>query len=190
MERSESIKEVAQALSKLQGEVTDAHKGRQGYGYRYADLSGVLDIARPLCLKYELSVTQLCCSDESGNVGVETILMHSSGEYIGSKMMMPLTAGGQKNGAQSAGSVITYARRYALAAILGITQTDDDASAKEPALTRGDDVDIKTKIRSFVTEQNIDRDFVCTEIKSLGGATLDDLSDSKLKQLAKKIGAE
>lgn len=128
--KSESIAKLALALSKFQGEVTDAHKDKSAYNYKYADLAGVLEIARPLCLKYELAVTQLCSTNEGG-VGVTTVLMHSSGEWIESTFTMPLISVKGSNAAQAAGSVITYARRYALAAILGITQTDNDAVATE-----------------------------------------------------------
>lgn len=127
MNKSDSIAHLALALSKLQGEVTDAHKDKSAYNYKYADLAGVLEIARPLCLKHELAVTQLCATNEGG-VGVTTILMHSSGEWVESTFTMPIISVKGTNAAQSAGSVITYARRYALAAILGITQTDNDAS--------------------------------------------------------------
>lgn len=124
--KSDSIAKLALALSKLQGEVTDAHKDKSAYNYKYADLAGVLEIARPLCLKYELAVSQLCTSNETG-IGVKTLLMHSSGEWIESELLMPVAGVKGGNHAQAAGAVITYARRYALAAILGITQTDNDA---------------------------------------------------------------
>jgi len=130
MNKSETIGALALALSKLQGEVMDAHKDKSAYNYKYADLAGVLEIARPLLAKYELSVSQLCTSSELLGVGVTTMLMHSSGEYICSDFMMPLTAAKGSNAAQIAGSIITYARRYSLAAMIGITQTDDDASSK------------------------------------------------------------
>ena len=134
MDRSETIGKLALALSKLQGEVVDAAKDTKGHNYSYATLSGILDIARPLLLKNELAVSQLCDSDmsaDASNVGVETVLMHSSGEFISSMMYMAVTASRGMSAAQGAGSVITYCRRYALAAILGITQVDVDAAVKD-----------------------------------------------------------
>lgn len=129
MNKSNSIGELASALSKLQGKIHDVFKSKSGYGYKYSDLASVLEITRPLCAEHELSVSQLCTTDERADiVGVETILMHSSGEYLSSTMFMPITLMKGMSLAQSAGSVITYARRYALAAILGITQTDTDAA--------------------------------------------------------------
>lgn len=133
MEKSVSIGQLAIALSKLQSEVQNLHKDKQGYGYKYTELASVLDASRPLCAKYELSVSQLCCSNDKADVvGVETILMHSSGEFISSVLYMPVQQAKAMTLAQCAGIVITYARRYALAAILGIAQTDNDGAIHEP----------------------------------------------------------
>jgi hypothetical protein len=60
-------------------------------------------------------------------ISVTTILMHESGEYIESMLSLPQEANSRMSAAQQAGAVITYARRYALAACLGIAQQDDDA---------------------------------------------------------------
>lgn len=130
MNKSENIGALSAALSKLQGEIQNLHKDKAGYGYKYAELSSVLDVTRPLCTKYELAVTQLC-TNLNELVGVETVLAHSSGEWISSTLYMPVAGGKGMSLAQAAGSVITYARRYSLAAILGIAQTDNDASLKE-----------------------------------------------------------
>lgn len=133
MEKSATLGNLAVALSKLQSEVQNLHKDKQGYGYKYTELASVLDATRPLCAKYELSVSQLCCSNDKADVvGVETILMHNSGEFISSVLYMPVQQAKGMSLAQCAGIVITYARRYALAAILGIAQTDSDAAIHEP----------------------------------------------------------
>ncbi len=131
MQKSETIGKLATALSKLQGEIENVHKDKKGYGYMYADLASILEITRPLCAKYELAVSQLCSSmhfdqAQTDKVIIETVLMHSSGEYLSSCLAMPI-AGVKGSQAQATGSVISYARRYALAALLGIAQTDNDA---------------------------------------------------------------
>lgn len=125
MNKSENINELAAALSKFQGEARDGHKGKQGYGYKYADLPQFLDIVRPLLCKHGLAISQLCGS-ASDKVSVETILMHSSGQWISStvEMLVELKKGNSQ--AQCVGTVISYARRYALCAIVGITGTDED----------------------------------------------------------------
>jgi len=127
MNKSESIGALALALSKLQGEVQNVYKDKAGFGYKYTELCSILEVTRPLCAKYELVVTQLCTSS-ANDVGVETVLAHSSGEWISSTVLMPVTPTKGMSPAQATGCIITYARRYSLAAILGIAQTDDDAS--------------------------------------------------------------
>jgi hypothetical protein len=128
MNKSESIAQLALALSKLQSEVQDVYKDRQGYGYKYADLASVLDVTRPLCAKYELAVTQLCGTDSNGSPTVETVILHSSGEWISGTLSIPMHAAKGLSPAQCMGICISYGRRYALAAALGVAQTDNDAS--------------------------------------------------------------
>ena len=126
MNKSESIASLAKALSLFQGEVRDVFKERSGYNYSYADLSGVLDIVRPLLSKHGLAVVQLLGS-EGDKVTVETVLMHG-GEWMSSIIGMSVEGKKSMTSAQSTGSTITYMRRYALTALLGITQTDDDGN--------------------------------------------------------------
>ena len=138
MEKSESIKELAAALSKFQGEAVDAIKDKKGDKSSYADLGQILNLVRPVMARHGLAVTQLPCEcPEPGSIAVDTMLMHSSGEWISNSFSMPINRIIRKsdgkditNAPQASGSVITYARRYALAAVLGITQEDDDAADK------------------------------------------------------------
>ncbi len=130
MNKSDDISQLALALSKLQGEIKDAYKDRKGYGYQYADLSSVLDIIRPLSSKYRLSITQLPGA-VGEKVSLETILMHESGQWISSTIEMPVQISKGMSMAQSTGAVLTYARRYALAAVFGIAQSDNDATHED-----------------------------------------------------------
>ena len=136
MDKSDSIENLAKALCKVQMEITDATKDKAGDRgkYKYADLGQLLNLVRPAITLYGLSVSQFPCeAADPESVAVETILMHESGEWISNKFSMKLhrivTKDGRDvtNAPQAAGSVITYARRYALAAVIGITQEDDDA---------------------------------------------------------------
>lgn len=183
MNKSESIGNLSCALSKFQGEVQDIHKSKSGYGYKYADLGGVLEITRPLCQKYELSVSQLCSNSEDNPdiVGVETVLMHSSGEWISSTMYMTQDVKKNLSSAQASGSVITYARRYALAAILGITQIDNDASLR-PA--KEDNAALVSSLNNLIAKQKIQNQ----EISSwLNKAQVNSIRELNLSQLAKLI---
>ena len=131
--KSEKINELALALSRFQGRAINPFKGKKGNNYMYSDLSDVLDVIREGLQEYELAVTQFPFS-AAGTAGVETILMHSSGQWISNEIStevkVPMSKGGAPlmSPAQAAGSVITYFRRYSLAAVLGLAQDDDDAA--------------------------------------------------------------
>jgi hypothetical protein len=90
----------------------------------YADLASVWDACRAPLANAGLSVVQLVSSDATHAI-IETILAHSSGEWVSSLLAVPLT----KADAQGLGSAITYGRRYALAAIVGVCPADDDGEA-------------------------------------------------------------
>ena len=152
------IKEIALALSKLQGEIINATKDKKGYNYTYADLAQVLEISRPLMAKYEMSITQLPTTKSEGKIGLTTILMHSSGQFIESFYELPIEAAAKMSTAQACGSVITYMRRYALAAVLGITQTDDDAQMQvvKKAQASIDEETLKDTIKNLKSAQTFD----------------------------------
>lgn len=132
MNKSETLGQLAAALSRFQGEVQDASKDKKAHNYKYADLAQILEIVRPLLAKNKLAISQLPGA-ASEKLTLETILMHESGEWISSVIEMKVEPSKSMNLAQACGSVISYARRYALSAICGIAQQDDDAGgAKEP----------------------------------------------------------
>lgn len=124
MKMSESIGELAKALSNFQGEVESPKNKATNpfFKSKYAPLEEVIKAIKPSLQKHGLSVTQIPITDE-GKVGVITILLHESGEYIETS---PLFLKTDKDTAQGAGSAITYARRYALSAVLGIASEEDD----------------------------------------------------------------
>ncbi len=126
MERSDSIKHLAAALNKAQAEMSGAKKGANNpfFKSKYADLNAVVDAVRIPFAENGLSYSQFPVMDDN-RVGVETILMHDSGEFIASTLMLPTG----KLDAQAAGSAITYARRYSLQSIAGIPAEDDDGNA-------------------------------------------------------------
>jgi hypothetical protein len=124
MNKSESIKNFADAMAKFQGEVKNPPKSADNpfFKSKYTTLDVLIDTAKPLLQKNGLSYLQ-SCSGDGQNIIVTTLLMHSSGEWVESD---PLTLKADKATAQGAGSAITYARRYALAAALGLASDEDD----------------------------------------------------------------
>lgn len=147
IEKSPTIAALAAAHSSLMGEIRDPVKDTTGYGYKYATLDQLLEISRPILAVNSLSVIQdarfLAWPADSvidlpevkgfkpkliGQVTVHTILAHSSGEYLVSETSLPVETMKGMSLAQAVGSAITYARRYALAAVLGMAQVDVDAA--------------------------------------------------------------
>jgi len=119
------MKNLYKALAAFQQEVPHIYKGTQGYSYKYADWGQILDVINPLMQKHGLGFTQVI---EGTNI--TTHLFHSeSGEAINGTAEVP--QGVQLKGMndfQILGSGITYIRRYALSAMLGLV-TDEDADA-------------------------------------------------------------
>ena len=129
--KSDNIDKLAQALSKAQSEMKGAEKKSTNpfFNSGYADLHTVIEASLPYLTKYGLSVIQ-GNEGKPGEFYVTTMLLHESGQWIKSKLKMPV----EKATAQSIGSTITYGRRYGLSAMVGISQYDDDGnSVSHPA---------------------------------------------------------
>lgn len=127
MKKSETIANLAVALSLFQGEVTNPKNTADNpfFKSKYAPLSEVINVTKPILAKHGLSVLQ-SPSGDGERIIVTTLLMHSSGEWIEGE---PLVLKADKVTAQGAGSAISYGRRYALSAILGIaSEVDDDGN--------------------------------------------------------------
>lgn len=138
---SPSIAKLASALSIAQGQMATAPKARHNTYYRsdYADLAACWDVARKPLSDNGLAILQLTQATDGHTVHLTTILTHSSGEWISSDLVMIPTLGKKKDGEddsdsgpakrptpQALGSCLTYARRYAFCAIVGIAASDDD----------------------------------------------------------------
>lgn len=123
VETSPTIANLAEALSKAQGELKNPAKDAVNphFKSRYADLATVRNAVFPVFSKHKLSVIQLPVELAAGP-GLVTILAHSSGEYIRSSMLLRAV----KSDPQGIGSAMTYARRYALQSVAGVAADDDD----------------------------------------------------------------
>lgn len=127
LEMSKEIAELCKALVVAQGEFKNVIKDSDNpyYKSKYADLGSVVEMARPVLAKNGLAISQLI-RPNSEVAEVETNLLHTSGQWISSTITLKPT----KSDPQGMGSAITYARRYALSAILGIaSEVDDDANS-------------------------------------------------------------
>lgn len=132
-EQSAEIGELAAALAIAQGEITGALKDSENpfFKSKYADLASVWDACRTSLSKNQLAVIQVPSTGDNGAAVVTTTLAHKSGQWMrGSIALMPV-----KSDPQGMGSAYTYARRYALAAMVGVAQVDDDANAASGKVT-------------------------------------------------------
>lgn len=143
MKTSESIVNIAKDLHIAQQSIGAAKKDAANpfFKSRFADLGSVIEACKTALLENEISVMQLVGRDELGEY-LETVLLHSTGEYIADKMplhpirKMIMAKNGEfqpylENDPQMQGSAITYARRYALQSMLFIPSEDDDAEGAQ-----------------------------------------------------------
>lgn len=126
---------LAKALSQLQGDLKPIPKDSENpfFHSAYSSLTACWETVRPLLKKYGLAVTQTTITTDK--LLLITTLMHESGEIIVGQY--PIYS--KDNSPQSLGSAISYAKRYALQAILGLASEDDDgndASAPTPPKTQ------------------------------------------------------
>ena len=129
MNRSESISKLAISLVKFNSEVSKIAKDAKNPFFKsnYVTLDKLIEATRPILQENGLVVMQSPLSKEDGSIGIQTLLIHESGEFIESEpiFMKPAKA----NDPQQAGSIISYMRRYSYQAILNLnTGEDDDAN--------------------------------------------------------------
>jgi hypothetical protein len=120
------MKELATALVKAQARIDGAKKDSTNphFKNKYADLGAVWDACREALHSNGLGIVQTPCLIE-GQWALATTLVHESGEQISGYVPLLNTKGDM----QGLGSAITYARRYGLAAIVGVCPEDDDGNA-------------------------------------------------------------
>ena len=162
------------------GEAKIETKTGRNYSYTYADLSDIWDAIRKPLKDCGLAVTQFLKSNETTDF-VRTTIWHENGESVSEDFALP-TAGKTP---QEVGSVITYYKRYALGAALGIsTEEDDDGNAgnKKPepvAKTAKTSDSITDAQKQEITELAKQLDYTDNEIK----AKLSSIRTSQLAQL-------
>lgn len=143
-QQSESINELASALAKAQSEIGSVKKDAANPYFRsvYSTLANVWETVKPALTKQGLSIVQMPGSDERGYY-VQTQLMHGSGQWIRSTTYMKPA----KEDPQGIGSLISYARRYALQAMVMACPDDDDG---EMAMGRSSVAPARTTITKVI----------------------------------------
>jgi hypothetical protein len=148
-----SMKEMPSALSKLQFAVRNPQRTKKAFNYFYADMDEVLECIKKPCSDHGFSVIQMPFNHED-ILGVETLLIHSSGEYIKGKFGSKLA----KQDPQSVGSQISYYRRYSILSMFNLSQEDDDgATVSKPQAQQESIATDKQKVflHRLIMENNI-----------------------------------
>lgn len=132
LSQSTELDQLATALAVAQGSIQGAVKDRTNPAFKssYADLASVWDACRAALSSNGLSVSQHPGRLEDGSATVTTILLHKSGQHIASVC----AALPRDQSPAAVGSVVTYLRRYALAAAVGVAPEDDDGQAAHHAV--------------------------------------------------------
>lgn len=130
---SPNVSAVAKALIAAKGNMGPLIKGANNpfFKSKYADLGSVIEVSEQALLDQGI-VTIQGAGGDGETITVETLLLHTSGEWIRSALSLkPAKA----NDPQAAGSAVTYARRYSLQAMCNLAAEDDDgnAASKAPA---------------------------------------------------------
>lgn len=181
---------TALALAQLEMEGATNNKINSFYKGGYADLQEVVKVSRPHLAKNGLAVIHQIFTNTEGNTIMNTILTHNSGQWISSQIrILP-----DKSDAQSIGKYITYMRRYAYAALVGVTwgEIDDDGEslvadnrsiyAKGPALNNGTSITTKEGTFDTLTGDQIEQ--IEWELQNEKELTKDILEKMQINSLA------
>lgn len=125
--QSESIKELCAALVVAQAELQTVVKDAKNPYFKsnYATLEAVTETIRPIYAKHGLAIVQFPVSGENSSYGLETRIVHKSGEWMSAvAFMRPV-----KDDPQGVGSLITYLRRYSAQSVAFLASADDDGNA-------------------------------------------------------------
>jgi len=202
--KSPDIALLSAALLAAQKEIAPVIKDADNpyFKSKYADLGQIIELTRPILNSHGLSVSQHPESKPELKVcGCTTLLLHESGQFLESTLLLPLP--NEKWDAQASGAAVTYARRYAWQSVIGLSATEDDdaesvrapkAAAKEPAsrrVPRGSKIPegdgpppIADMLKSYLDEKKIPLKFVLDRLKEDSSVAAD---VEELKQLTEPM---
>jgi ERF superfamily len=185
MNQSQSIAALAAALAKAQGQMRGAKKDSDNpfFKSKYADLGEVWNACRDALASNGISIIQTPDGDTPETMSLVTTLAHASGEWISGKYpIKPI-----KLDPQGIGSAITYARRYALAAMVGVASEDDDgesASGRQAPPKKSDSQgNAVTKKPTWTPEQTKEAGAIRADILAEFG----DLGDKQLAIVRSRV---
>lgn len=125
MRQSDTIDELLKELVEVQNELPTMPKSSQAYGYKYTDLDTIVQAIKPILHKHGIGYMQSVGGIEKDYMTLTTRIFNNKGQYIEDVAGLPSITSTKNNAAQTLGMSITYMRRYALCAMLGITSDED-----------------------------------------------------------------
>lgn len=188
MNKSESIANLAAALVAFNSQVSGISKDAKNPQFKseYVTLDKLIEITRPILQDNGLSVLQFPMTKDTGEIGVQTILLHSTGEFIeGSPIYMTpqrMLKGGQYEVAkdpQAAGSLISYLRRYSYQAILNLNTGEDD-DGNEAANAGGNEPIDKTAVQTI---EKLIKDYEVDRMQFMIWAKVQDIKEITVRKL-------
>lgn len=198
--RVETQAKLIKALIKTQKEIETVTKDRSNPIAKstYATLDAILDEVLPKLNKNGIFLTQRPLSkiEENGRtyLGVETTLYHEDGGWLTYEpFFMEIEENARMNMAQSAGSIITYAKRYAVSAILGISTDEDKDGVQPESFTQEPQKELTTEEAfdykiGFGKHKGKTVGTVAKEDKSYMRWLLDNAKDERMKDAIRKVG--
>lgn len=198
MKKSESILKISKALIEFRKDVKQPMKDADNpyFKSKYVPLENVVEAIDEVAPSKGLAFTQWALNDEQGRVGVATLLLHDSGEFI---EYDPVFMNADKNTPQGAGSLITYLKRYTLSAIFGITSDEDDdgnqatGNKSKPKQDAGKlelvkmNADVLAKILTSKGNKQTREDIIRAYTQD---ANINNFTNQQLTQLADRIKAK
>lgn len=163
---------------------TKLKKNKEGYGYKYTDLSAIHDYLEEQGLRYYQFIERIDCDDYIMTVKIDA--NGNEGKPIRGSRVVDATLNGIKNPAQEQGSALTYARRYSLLMAYGLATEDDDAAS----LTRPVNKPVEKKIspkQIEVLEKTYKGDNLTKLLEANKLDKLEDMSMTKANEIIKKL---
>ncbi|MDP3980171.1 MAG: ERF family protein [Chlamydiota bacterium] len=192
---SEEIKDLAVALAKAQSEmpIADLNKTNPYFKSAYADMKSIVCASRPSLTKYGISVVQNIVHHDDGQSILHTMLLHSSGQYICSKMRIVPA----KNDIQTISSYTTYLKRMAYASLVGVITGDEDDDGEASVATSRDTFAKGTALNTkydprdtspevITREQLEELNYELAEYTDIAQMVLDSLKIQSLADMPKK----
>lgn len=168
LKKSESIQNLSKAMAEFQKSIKQPLKDANNpfFKSQYVPLENVVEAITETGSSLGISFMQFASSDETGSIEVATLVMHSTGEYI---EFPPVRMKPESNKPQAVGSAITYAKRYALSAIFGITSDKDDDGNEATGLNKPVDKQPKQQQKQQTQDEATGKiEKYWTELEKLG----------------------